>query len=134
LDVRIPPGMSASKVVEGIQQAARGCPEGVTIHLTVGEATDAYQADPGSNVVRALQRAILTLLPSKPSLVRKTGTGDMNVFATKSGAQCATYGPGMLGTSHTEAEAVEEKDYLDSIGVLKEAIRQLGGMPRGERQ
>lgn len=134
LDVRIPPGVSATEVVEGIQGSARDCPEGVTIHLTVGEATDAYQVDPGSDVVRALQRAILTRLPQKPSLVRKTGTGDMNVFAARSGALCATYGPGLLDTSHTKAEAVEVKDYLDSIEVLKEAIRQLGTMAMGNRR
>jgi acetylornithine deacetylase/succinyl-diaminopimelate desuccinylase-like protein len=61
-------------------------------------------------------------------LVRKTGTGDMNTFAKRKHAECVTYGAGMSKTSHTDDEMVEVKDYLGSIDVLTEAIRQLGNL------
>ena len=45
--------------------------------------------------MRAFQRAILLKLKTKPSLVRETGTGDMNIFAHRKSAACVTYGPGL---------------------------------------
>jgi LysW-gamma-L-lysine carboxypeptidase len=127
LDVRIPPGTRSAEVVEGMRGAVGKGTDEVVMKVTAGEATEPYLADPGSNLVRAFQRAIITRLQTKPVFARKTGTGDMNTFATRSRAQCITYGPGLLGTSHSESEAVEVKDYLGSIEVLKEAIRELGG-------
>ena len=127
LDVRIPPGVRSAVVVEGIRGAVGKGSAEVVIRVSAGEPTEPYLADPGSSLVRAFQRAILTRLQSKPGFVRKTGTGDMNTFASRSRAQCVTYGPGLLGTSHSDSERVEVKDYLDSIEVLKEAIRGLGG-------
>ena len=126
LDVRIPPGMRSTEVVEGMRGAVGKGGDDVVVTMSAGEPTEPYLADPGSNLVRAFQRAILTRLRSRPVFARKTGTGDMNTFASRSHAQCVTYGPGLLRTSHSEAEAVDVKDYLDSIEVLKEAIRELG--------
>jgi acetylornithine/succinyldiaminopimelate/putrescine aminotransferase len=77
---------------------------------------------------RSLQRAILLKLKMKPILVRKTGTGDMSTFAHKKSAACVTYGPGLSRTSHTDGEMGQIKDYLGSIEVLKEAIRQLDAL------
>jgi len=93
--------------------------------ISEGEPTEAYEADTSSTLVRAFQRAILLKLKAKPSLARKTGTGDMNPFAHKKNAACVTYGPGLSRTSHTDGETAEIKDYLSSIEVLKEAIQQL---------
>jgi [amino group carrier protein]-lysine/ornithine hydrolase len=129
LDVRIPPGMRSAEVVAGMRGAIGKGSDEVSIKVSAGEATEPYFADTGSNLVRAFQRAIITRLRSKPVFARKTGTGDMNTFASRSRAQCVTYGPGLLGTSHSDSEAVEVKDYLDSIEVLKEAIRELGSRP-----
>ena len=126
LDLRLPPGMPSSKAVGEIQHVARQTDEGVEIDVRPGEATEAYQADTGSRLVRAFQRAILLRLKTRPSLVRKTGTGDMNTFAHKrKAAECVTYGPGSSSTSHTDGEVVEVDDYLKSIEVLKEAMGQL---------
>jgi LysW-gamma-L-lysine carboxypeptidase len=131
LDLRIPPQMRAADAVREIRAAAETRADGVSIELTAGEATEAYEADTSSNLVRAFQRAIILQLNNKPGLIRKTGTGDMNTFAHRNHIECVTYGPGQSRTSHTDSEAVEIKDYLDSIEVLKEAIRQLGNLGRG---
>ncbi len=125
LDLRLPPGTLSSKAVAEIQDVARQTDEGVEIDIRQGEPTEAYQADMGSRLVRAFQRAILLRLKTRPSLVRKTGTGDMNTFAHKKQAECVTYGPGSSSTSHTDGEMVEVRDYLNSIEVLKEAMSQL---------
>ena len=125
LDLRLPPSISSSKAIGEIQHVAGQTDEGVQVDVTAGEPTEAYQADTGSSLVRAFQRAILLRLKTRPSLVHKTGTGDMNTFAHTNHAECVTYGPGLSSTSHTDGEMVQVRDYLGSIEVLKEAIRQL---------
>ncbi len=130
LDLRLPPSVPSSRAVAEIQRVAGQTDEGVQIDVRPGEPTEAYQADTGSSLVRAFQRAILLRLKAKPSLVRKTGTGDMNTFAHTNSAECVTYGPGLSSTSHTDGEMVQVRDYLDSIEVLKEAIRQLVALSR----
>jgi [amino group carrier protein]-lysine/ornithine hydrolase len=125
LDVRLPPSMPSFRAVEEIRYHASQTDEGVMIDVSEGEPTEAYEADTTSTLVRAFQRAILLRLKTKPSLVRKTGTGDMNTFAHKKSSACVTYGPGLSRTSHTDGEMVQIRDYLESIEVLKEAIHQL---------
>jgi [amino group carrier protein]-lysine/ornithine hydrolase len=131
LDLRVPPGMTVAAAVRGVRTAAEPSEEGVSIDVTPGEPTEPYEADPSSRIVRAFQRAILLRLGVRPGLVRKTGTGDMNTFAHRTGAACVTYGPGDSRTSHTDGEAVKVADYLNSIEVLTEAIRQMGALGSG---
>ena len=131
LDLRLPPSLPSFRAIEEIRYAAGQTDEGVMIDVSAGEPTEAYEADTTSTLVRAFQRAILLKLKTKPGLVRKTGTGDMNTFAHKKSAACVTYGPGLSRTSHTDGEMVQVRDYLGSIEVLKEAIRQLEALSSG---
>ncbi|MDG6985636.1 MAG: M20/M25/M40 family metallo-hydrolase [Nitrososphaerota archaeon] len=128
LDLRLPPSILSSTAIREMRAIAEKTGEGVEAKLTAGLPTEAYEADAGSTLVRAFQRAIITSLKAKPKLVRKTGTGDMNTFARKRGAECLTYGPGPSATSHTDGETVQIRDYLDSIKVAGEAIRQLADL------
>lgn len=128
LDLRLPPSLRSADAIRGIRGLVENAGEGVEVKLTPGPPTEAYEADAGSRLVRAFQRAIILSLKAKPRLVRKTGTGDMNTFAQKRTAECITYGPGLSATSHTDGEMVMVRDYLDSIAVLKEAIGQLASL------
>ena len=132
LDLRLPPTISSSKAVAELRYVAKQTDEGADVDLRPGEPTEAYEVETGSTLVRAFQRAILLRLRVRPSLVRKTGTGDMNTFAQKKGTACVTYGPGLSRTSHTDGEMVEVNDYLGSIEVLKEAIRQIQALGTGD--
>ena len=132
LDLRLPPSIKSSAAVREIRAIAEAPGDGVEVRLTAGATTEAYEADPGSTLVRAFQRAIILSLKARPRLVRKTGTGDMNTFARREGTDCLTYGPGPSASSHTDGEMVEIRDYLGSIEVVKEAVRQLAAIgPRG---
>ncbi|MDV3243770.1 MAG: M20/M25/M40 family metallo-hydrolase [Nitrososphaerales archaeon] len=126
-DVRLPPGASITEVKTRLRRAASESVRGKTsVTVDFDEATEPYEADPNSILVRSFQRAILIKLKSRPVFVRKTGTGDMNTLASATGAQCVTYGPADSQLSHTDEEAVSVKDYLNSVEVLVEAIKQLG--------
>lgn len=131
IDLRLPPAIPSSIAIEEIRHVAKQTDEGAQVDIRAGEPTEAYQADTSSRLVRAFQRAIILRLKSRPSLVRKTGTGDMNTFAHRKGTACVTYGPGLSRTSHTDGEMVEIRDYLASIEVLKEAIHQLEALGPG---
>ena len=131
LDVRLPPSIPSFRAVEEIRYHATQTDEGVMIDVSEGKPTEAYEADTTSTLVRAFQRATLLELRTRPSLVRKTDTGDMNTFALKKSAACVTYGPGLSRTSHTDGEMVQVKDYLGSTEVLKEAILQLDALGQG---
>jgi LysW-gamma-L-lysine carboxypeptidase len=128
LDLRLPPSLRASTAIRDIRSIAEKSGDGVEVKIRPGEPTEAYEADTNSILVRAFQRAILLRLKAKPTMVRKTGTGDVNTFAHRKGIDCVTYGPGVSATSHTNREVVQIKDYLDSIEVLKEAVGQLAAL------
>ncbi|HEY6282729.1 MAG TPA: M20/M25/M40 family metallo-hydrolase [Nitrososphaerales archaeon] len=125
LDLRLPPSLKASTAIREIRSIGEKSAEGVEVEIRPGEPTEAYEAGANSTIVRAFQRAILLRLRTKPTMVRKTGTGDVNTFAHRKGIDCVTYGPGVSATSHTASEVVQIKDYLNSIEVLKEAFGQL---------
>lgn len=125
LDLRLPPSVPSSLAIREIREIAEDSGDDVRVGVKAGQPTEAYEADIGSNLVRAFGRAIIISLKKRPKLVRKTGTGDMNAFAEKEGAVCLTYGPGPSATSHTEGEMVLIRDYLDSIEVVKGAVGQL---------
>ncbi len=134
LDLRLPPSIRASTAIEDIRSVAEVSADGVEVKIQPGEPTEAYEADISSKIVRAFQRAILLRLKTKPTMVRKTGTGDVNTFAHRKGTDCVTYGPGNSPTSHTDGEVVQIKDYLNSIEVLKEAFGQLAALDSRGRE
>jgi [amino group carrier protein]-lysine/ornithine hydrolase len=128
LDLRLPPSIPSAVAIREIRAIAEDAPKGVKVRVRAGLPTEAYQADTGSNLVRAFERGIIMALKTKPKLIRKTGTGDMNTFAQKRGAECLTYGPGVSATSHTDGETVRLKDYLGGIEVVRTAIGQLAAI------
>lgn len=129
LDVRVPLGMSCKQVERDIQalvaQYSKANASSKT-EVRFAKGTDPYEAEPGTTVVRAFQRAIILKLGTRPVMLRKTGTGDMNTLATALGTQCVTYGPGEANLSHTKGEYVRVEDYMKSIDVLTEAVTQMG--------
>ena len=130
-DVRLPPSLPSTSVERDLRTVvAQSHREGTRIAVEFDEATEAYEADPNSRLVRSFQRAIILRLKAKPVFVRKTSSGDMNTFASATGATCVTFGPADSKLSHTDGEAVTIKDYEDSIDVLTEAMGQLEKLNR----
>ncbi len=128
LDVRVPVGMSCDQVEKDFRRlVARRASRrsSAAFEVSFDEGTEPYQVDTSSSLLRAFQRAIILKTRQRPIMVRKTGTGDMNTLAASRGTPCVTYGPGEANLSHTKHEVVELNDYLRSIDVLHEAVRQL---------
>lgn len=131
-DVRVPIGRTSVELKREIERIIRAFSNrtDIKVDYEFEEATEPYEARPSSLLARAFQRAILLKARSRPVLLKKTGTGDMNTFASTVNAECVTYGPGDSSLSHTDNESVSVQDYLTSIEVLSEALNQLKVLKR----
>ena len=56
---------------------------------------------------------------SRPTLIRKTGTGDMNVLGNQWGIPVVTYGPGDPHEAHTIDEKFQLMNISRGIEILK---------------
>ena len=91
----------------------------------IEDKTEPFEADHTSPLVRALLLAVLDVRNKRPLLLRKTGTGDMNVLGASFKIPVITYGPGDAHASHTADERVKIDDYVASIEVYKRALFHL---------
>ncbi len=127
VDVRIPPRMTPRELVhtlEFFKSVYLENHEGVKIDLKFADETRAYLGPDDSIGVRAFRYAIRKNSGRTVSLVRKTGTSDMNTLAQTCAAPMIAYGPGDSSLDHTEFEKVSIAEYLESIEVYASAIER----------
>ncbi|MEM3161708.1 MAG: M20/M25/M40 family metallo-hydrolase [Candidatus Bathyarchaeia archaeon] len=128
LDFRIPPPMNAAQVVNEVHKVVKEYQKTnskVSVKVKVRDFVEPFEADPKSPVVKALSRSIREVKNRTPILLRKTGTGDMNIFGKETNIPVVTYGPGDPALSHTENEYIFIQEYLDSIEIYKRTINKL---------
>ena len=99
--------------------------ESVRFMTNVNDQTEPFLAKEDSIAVRAFRWAIRETLKCQVSLVKKTGTSDMNLFATSHVIPMIAYGPGDSGLDHTENEKVSIREYLSSVEVYAKAIQRI---------
>lgn len=127
MDIRIPSDAGCKEVEERIATAVREISRerGVEAFYSILDETEPFETEPGSMLVRALTLAVGECENRHPSLIRKTGTGDMNVIGNRMSVPVVTYGPGDPHLAHTMEERISVDEYLRGIEVLKAAIRQI---------
>jgi len=76
-------------------------------------------------LVHSLSSSIRKVLNKPATLLRKTGTGDMNILGKAMNLPIVTYGPGDSHLDHTLEEHIVVSEYLDSIKVYKETLVKL---------
>ncbi|MEM0216362.1 MAG: M20/M25/M40 family metallo-hydrolase [Candidatus Bathyarchaeia archaeon] len=125
LDIRIPPQLTTNilldKIHAVIDQFKTNNPN-VIIKAKVEEAIEPIEIDPKSILVKAFSKAIREVKRKTPLLVRKTGTGDMNILGRAMQIPIITYGPGDSTLCHTENEHIYVDEYMDGIEVYRKAI------------
>ena len=127
LDIRIPVGISCKSVEEKISKAVQEISkkQQVEAFYSIIDETEPFEAEHNSPLVRALTLGILDIEKNRPTLIRKTGTGDMNVIGNSLSIPVVTYGPGDPHAAHTIDEKISIDEYLRGIEVLKRTIQHL---------
>ncbi len=115
---RVPPDWS----LDTVREVADG-------ELAVGTVNWKYEIpptmqNPRTPAARAF-RAAIRELGGEPRQLRKTGTSDMNVYATVWDCPMVTYGPGDSSLDHTPNERLPLEEFDRAIEVLNHACTRL---------
>ena len=98
---------------------------GVEAFYSILDETEPFEAPHNSPLVRAFTLGIMEIEHSRPTLIRKTGTGDMNVLGNQWEIPVITYGPGDPHEAHTIDEKVSIEEYLRGIEIIKKSLQHL---------
>lgn len=128
VDVRFPPSHRCEKAVSELKAVIRGYrrenPE-VGLQMRFADSVKPFIAKKDSVLVKTLTAAIEETVGGPVRLLKKTGTGDMNIFANELKVPAVTYGPGNSRLSHTLNEYIEIDEYLASVEVYRKTVMKL---------
>ena len=124
IDIRIPTNTTCGKVLKLLDGVINkvAIDKGIKAVYRIEDNTEPFEADLTSPLVRALSLSIQDIKKKRPILLRKTGTGDMNILGNALKIPVVTYGPGDPHASHTANERVQIQEYLSSIDVFVRAL------------
>lgn len=128
INLRVPPTLSIEMVLDAVYKVIedyRRDNAEVDVRLSVIDSCPPYEADKNSLLVRSIAYAIRRVRKSQAVLVRRTGSGDMNLFGSARRVPVVTYGAGDAHLDHTPDEYVVVDEYLDSIKILCEGVKKL---------
>jgi LysW-gamma-L-lysine carboxypeptidase len=127
MDIRIPVNMNCKMVGEKIATLVNEISkkQGVEAIYSVLDETEPFEAPMDSPLIRAFTLGVMDVERTRPALIRKTGTGDMNIIGTLWNIPVVTYGPGDPHASHTMDERVSMNEYLRGIEVIKNTLHHL---------
>jgi LysW-gamma-L-lysine carboxypeptidase len=127
LDIRIPVDMTCKTVEEKIAKTVQDVAKSrdVEAFYSIIDETEPFEAPHNSPLVRSFTLGIKDIEDAHPTLIRKTGTGDMNVIGNQLNIPVVTYGPGDPHQAHTIDEKVSVDEYLRGIKVFKKTLQHL---------
>ncbi|MDR0372269.1 MAG: M20/M25/M40 family metallo-hydrolase [Nitrososphaerota archaeon] len=128
LDVRVPIQFTTTqvydKMIKIIANYQNANPK-VNVNPAVLDTVEPFEANKTSPLVHVLSSSVRKILNKPATLLRKTGTGDMNLLGKAMNLPIVTYGPGDSHLDHTMDEHIEINEYLQAIAVYKETILHL---------
>jgi len=125
VDLRLPPKFSSERAIQLAKDAVEEFlkeKRQVSVSLKVVDTVEPFVARRDTVVMESLKEAILEVTGEPARFLRKTGTGDMNIFGAEMNVPVATYGPGNAHLSHTSCEYIDIPEYLASIQVYRRTI------------
>ena len=136
IDIRVPTITTCDSVLGTIDEIIKSvaAKKGIKATYRIEDKTEPFEADHTSPLVRALVLAALDIRNKRPTLLRKTGTGDMNVLGHSFNIPVITYGPGDPHASHTADERVNIDEYVASIEVYKRTLFHLSRLHQLKRR
>jgi LysW-gamma-L-lysine carboxypeptidase len=128
IDIRIPPQLTSAQVFEETQKVIakyQADNPKVTVKATMEDSVEPFEVNKSSPLVHAFSASVRKVLNKPATLLRKTGTGDMNILGKAMNLPIVTYGPGDSHLDHTTEEHIVIAEYLDSIQIYKETLLKL---------
>jgi LysW-gamma-L-lysine carboxypeptidase len=124
IDIRIPVRTTCDEILERLDSVISRVSKsnGSVIKYRTEDRTEPFEAEFRSVLVRALSLSIMDICKVRPSLIRKTGTGDMNILGNALNMPAVTYGPGDPHSSHTANERIKIQEYISSIEIYTRAL------------
>lgn len=124
VDIRIPTTNTSEMIHNLVASVIKDIAIKKNVRATyrIEDMTEPFEADHTSPLVRALSLSILDVCKKHPILMRKTGTGDMNILGNAFKIPVVTYGPGDPHSSHTIDERISISEYISSIDVFNRAL------------
>jgi LysW-gamma-L-lysine carboxypeptidase len=125
IDIRIPAHLSCDDILSLLDMKLNEVKQdknAIIIKYHVEDKTEPFQASASSTLVRSLVLSILDNRKKRPLLLKKTGTGDMNILGNVLKIPVVTYGPGDPHSSHTVDERVYIPEYLTGIEIYKNTL------------
>ena len=124
VDIRIPTTNTSRKIQELVASIVKevSIKKNVRATYRTEDMTEPFEADHTSPLVRALSLSIIDVCRKRPILLRKTGTGDMNILGNAFRIPVVTYGPGDPHSSHTVDERISIAEYISSIEVYNTTL------------
>jgi len=128
VDIRVPPQFTAAQVfnvIESVIKQYQTANPKVSVEVAIWDQNEPFEVAKNSLLVRALSYAIRKVMKKPATLLRKTGTGDMNILGRAMNNPIVTYGPGDSHLDHTKDEHIDINEYLAGIQVYKDTILKL---------
>lgn len=125
IDFRLPPAVPPQRLLDELLKTVetfRLSRPDVAIRLEVEDSNEPCETDRDSVLVRGLSWAVREVRGKTATLLRKTGTGDMNLLNSTLPIPMVTYGAGDSRLDHTSDEYVDLNEYLDSIRILHKGL------------
>ncbi|MFH1180748.1 MAG: M20/M25/M40 family metallo-hydrolase, partial [Candidatus Bathyarchaeota archaeon] len=122
-EFRIPSNITTDLLLETVNDyiTAFTAP-GTTIEMKVIDRVEPYTADQKTSLVKAFTRSLYQQTGSRVTLVKKSGTGDMNYYGAATDTPCITYGPGDPHLDHTDEEHIKVEDYFRGIEIIRQSL------------
>jgi len=128
VNFRLPRAVRCADIVQFLEE------NDLAGHYRVTDQSEAAEVDRSNPVVRALLAGIRRQ-DGNPTILRKTGTADLNLALPVWGVPAAVYGPGDSHLDHTDGEKLEIAEYRHAIEVLSAAFGSLlSGVPATARR
>jgi LysW-gamma-L-lysine carboxypeptidase len=124
VDIRIPTTNNGKMIHALVASVIKEVATKKSVRATyrIEDMTEPFEANHTSPLVRALSLSILDVCKKHPVLLRKTGTGDMNILGNAFRIPVVTYGPGDPHSSHTIDERISIADFISSIDVFNRTL------------
>jgi LysW-gamma-L-lysine carboxypeptidase len=97
----------------------------VSIKTSVTDTVEPFEASKATPIVNVLASSVRRVINKPATLLRKTGTGDMNILGKAMQLPIVTYGPGDGHLDHTPDEHIKIAEYLQAIEIYKDFLLKL---------